>query len=262
MGLYSRATNVTQVFEKLVIQVLNPVIMPAIIAHTRTGGDLKRIYLHAAELIAVVQWPFLIFFALMADPIIRIWLGPTWTEIVPLIQMLCVASISLFAACLTYPILVAAGQVRDTLVSSLISLPPSLLVVFISSFFGVQAVAASSLLTFPFQAFVAIYFVSQHLALGPADLMRAMSKSGAVTVCSAVSIFVSMVIAEYCLAGPIVGVLLASIFAATGWCIGLIITKHPLLSQMRLASGGLVFPAPKWLFLTRGRLFQTRNYHR
>ena len=118
VGLYSRAVNVTQMFDKLVIQILNPVIMPAIFAQTRSGGDLKRIYLDAIELIAAIQWPFLIFLALMADPIIRIWLGPTWMEIVPLVRMLCIASLSLFAACLTYPVLVAVGRVNDALTSS------------------------------------------------------------------------------------------------------------------------------------------------
>ncbi len=47
VGLYSRASNVTQAFEKLIIQVISPVIMPAIFAQTSAGGDLKRIYLHA-----------------------------------------------------------------------------------------------------------------------------------------------------------------------------------------------------------------------
>ena len=58
VGLYGRASNITQIFDKWVIQVLNPVILPAISAHKRAGGDLKRIYLNAIELIAVVQWPF------------------------------------------------------------------------------------------------------------------------------------------------------------------------------------------------------------
>ena len=98
VGLYSRAINVTQVFDRLVLQVVNPVILPAISAHARAGGNLKHIYLDAIELIAAVQWPFLIFLALMTELIIRIWLGSTWIEIVPLIRFLCVASLSLFAA--------------------------------------------------------------------------------------------------------------------------------------------------------------------
>jgi O-antigen/teichoic acid export membrane protein len=243
VGLYSRAINVTQVFDRLVVQVLNPVIMPAIFAHTRGGKHLRRIYLDAVELITVVQWPFLIFLALMAQPIIWIWLGPMWSEIVPLVRMLCIASLSLFAACLTYPVLVAVGRVRDSLISSLISLPPSLLVIYIASFFGVQAVAASALLTLPFQAIVAIYFVSRHLAMSPADLIRATLKSGIVTACSIAGVLLSMAIIEFSSAGPIVGLFLAGASAAAGWGLGLVMTKHPLLAQIRLAASGIVVAA-------------------
>lgn len=37
VGLYSRAVNVTQVFDKLVTQVISPVIIPAIFAQTSAG---------------------------------------------------------------------------------------------------------------------------------------------------------------------------------------------------------------------------------
>jgi O-antigen/teichoic acid export membrane protein len=149
VGLYGRAAGATQLFDRLFLGVLNPVIMPAVAAQTRAGADLRSLYLQAIELLTAAQWPFLMFMALMAEPIVRIWFGTGWIEVVPLVRMLCLASLSLFAACLTYPVLVAVGRVRDTLTSSLISLPPSLLVMFIASFFGVQAVAASAFLSLP-----------------------------------------------------------------------------------------------------------------
>ena len=248
VGLYGRAINVTQVFEKFVIQVLNPVIMPAIFAKIRTGGDLRRIYLDLLELIAVVQWPFLIAFALMAEPIIWIWLGPTWIEIVPLIQLLCIASLFLFAACLTYPVLVAIGRVRDTLVSSLISLPPSLLLIFIASFFGVQAVAASALLAFPFQASVAIYFIGRHLGIGPADLLRATLRSGVVTVCSIAGCLSGITTADIS-GGSLSALLFGAALTAAGWGLGLVMTRHPLLAHVQAALSGIAAAAPKVPFV-------------
>ena len=196
-------------------------------------------YLDAVELITVGQWPFLIFFALMAQSIILIWLGPMWSPIVPLIRMLCIASLSLFAACLTYPVLVAMGRVHDSLVSSLISLPPSLVVIFVASFFGVQAIAASALLTLPFQAIVAFYFVSRHLKISIADFVRATLKSGFVTACSTAAVLLSMAIVEFSAAGPIVGLFSASASAAAGWGLGLFITKHPLVAHIRLAASSI-----------------------
>jgi O-antigen/teichoic acid export membrane protein len=237
VGLYSRAVAITQVFDRLVGQVLGPVIMPAIFAQTKAGGSLRRIYLDAITLLTAVHWPFLAFLAIMAQPIISIWLGSTWLEIVSLVRMTCIAYLSLFAACLTYPVLVAVGRVRDALISSLISLPPSLLIIFIASFWGVQAVAASAMLTLPFQAAVAIYFISKHLDIGLLDLYRATFKSGIVTLSSSAGAIVCATMVEYGSLRPILGLVLACVSAAACWLLSMVITEHPLLPQ--LAGNGL-----------------------
>jgi O-antigen/teichoic acid export membrane protein len=239
VGLYSRAVAITQVFDKLVGQVLGPVIMPAIFAQTKAGGNLRRIYLDAIALLTAVHWPFLTFLAIMAQPIISIWLGSTWLEIVPLVRMMCIAYLALFAACLTYPVLVAVGSVHDALISSLISLPPSLLIIFIASFWGVQAVAASAMLTLPFQAAVAIYFISNHLNIGLLDLFYATFKSGMVTVSSAAGAVVCAAMVEYGFLPPILGLGLACISAATCWWLSMLLTEHPLLPRLQLAATGL-----------------------
>jgi O-antigen/teichoic acid export membrane protein len=244
VGVYGRALNVTQIFDKLVLEVLNPVIMPAVAAQTRAGADLKPIYLHAVELLTAVQWPFLVFTALMADPIVRILLGAGWEETVPLIQMLCFASLTLFAACLTYPVLVAIGRVGDTLTATLISVPPSLAIVFGASFFGVRAVAASALATLPLQAGVAFYFIMRRLAIHPDDLARSMAKSLVVTALSAaggvapvgLAALGSLSMLEFSEAG---------IGALVGWWIGLVVTGHPLLAQLRVVSRSLLSAVPR-----------------
>lgn len=245
VGLYSRAINLTQVFDRLVTQVLNPVIMPAFVARRQAGEDLKVVYLEAIQLLSAAQWPFLVFVALMAQPIIAIWLGPTWLEIVPLVRLLCIANVALFAACLSYPVLVAVGSVRDALISSCISLPPSLLVLLGASFFGVQAVAAAALLTLPFQAAVAIYFIARHLRFGLKDLVRALTRSGLVTAATAVGVGGCAVLIEAGLLPPVAGLALATCAAALCWWLGLLMTGHPLLHQFHQAVAGLARMTPR-----------------
>jgi O-antigen/teichoic acid export membrane protein len=251
VGLYGRAIGVTQLFDKLFLGVLQPVIMPAIFAQTRAGADLKRLYLQAIELITAAQWPFLTFMALMAEPIVRIWFGPNWIEVVPLVRMLCLASLSLFAACLTYPVLVAVGRVRDTLVTSLISVPPSLLAIFIASFFGVRAVVASAFLTLPFQVAVALHFINRHLGTTWPDLVHATLKSGIVTACGCAGVMVIVAVNHFSLAVPMLGFLGAAVAGLAGWCLGLVITKHPLLAQIRQAATGVPLAVPMSLSLRR-----------
>lgn len=247
VGLYSRAVNVTQVFDKLVIQVVSPVIMPAIFAQTSAGADLKRIYLRAISLLTVLYWPFLIFMAVMAKPIILVWLGPSWLEVVPLIRLLCIAQLSLAAACLTYPVLVAAGSVRDTLFSSLISLPPSLLVVFAASFFGVEAVAASTLLTLPFQAAVAIHYVGRHLDLRFTDFVQATQKSAIVALCSCATAAICALLVERGLMGPIAGIFVACASAAALWLAALFAVQHPLLPELKGPLAGVLSVAGRFM---------------
>jgi O-antigen/teichoic acid export membrane protein len=233
VGLYSRASNMTQVFDRLVLQVMNPVIGPAIFAHARAGGDLKRAYLRGIELITALQWPFLLYLALLADPVITLWLGPTWKEIIPLIRMLCMASLALFAAGLVHPVLVAVGRIKDSLRTSLISLPPSLLAIFVASFFGVNAVAASALLALPFQAALANYFVGRQIGMTLGDLARGLLKSGIVAVCSTVGAAIGMSVTLPGFTGPIPELMLSATGALAGWSCGLIATRHPLLEQAR-----------------------------
>ena len=138
VGLYSRAVNITQVFDQLVMQVLSPVIMPAIFARNKAGADLSAIYLDAiaAAFGGAMAFPDLHGDHGAADHTDLARPEPGWRSFR---WSACYASLNmaLFAACLTYPVLVAVGSVRDALVSSLISLPPSLPVVLCASFLGV-----------------------------------------------------------------------------------------------------------------------------
>jgi O-antigen/teichoic acid export membrane protein len=245
VGLYSRATGITQVFDKLVLQVLNPVIMPAIVAQGKAGTNLKRVYLDSIELLSAVQWPFLAFIAIMARPIIVIWLGENWLDVVPLVRILCIATMALFAACLSYPVLVAVGSVRDALVSSLVSLPPSLLVVLCAAFFGVQAVAAATLLTFPFQAAVAIYFISCHLAIVPRDLVRSLVKSAIVTAVTALGAMGCVALFDMGVVTPLLSLISAFCLAVLAWWLGLALTAHPLLYHLHDAAAKFAAVAPR-----------------
>jgi O-antigen/teichoic acid export membrane protein len=230
-GMYSRASSMTQVFDRLITQVMNPVIGPTLVAHSHDGGDLKKAYLQTIELITALQWPFLTFLALLAKPIILVWLGPNWSEVAPLIRMLCLASLSLFASCLTYPMLMTVGRVKDTLTASLISLPPSLALLMFASFFGIEAVAASAFLTMPLQAAVANYFVARQIRMAPMDLVNALLKSGLVTLCSVTGAATGLALSQYGQITPLAELGVAAILAGTAWVGGLLITGHPLLEH-------------------------------
>lgn len=256
VGLYGRAVHVTQIFDRLVLNVLDPVIMPAIAAQARAGRPPKNTYLLAVELLTALHWPCLLVVALMADPIVRILFGPQWVEAVPLVRMLALASLSLFAACLTYPVLVSIGRVRDTLTASLISVPPSLLVMFAASFFGIQAVAASAFLTLPLQASVSLFFVSRRIGVRVSDLAAAIWKSAIVAVTTVLGVTAVLGLNNFDFALSNAAFIAAAFCALLGWCVGLLVTRHPLLAHLNLAlnHGG----SGRWMALSGIRPLRPR----
>jgi O-antigen/teichoic acid export membrane protein len=248
VGLYSRAVGVTQLFDRLVMQAISPVIMPGILSHQKAGADVKRLYLDAIELISVLQWPFLLFIASMARPIIESWLGNSWIAVTPLIRILCFANLALFAAGLTYPTLVAVGKVRVALISSMVSLPPSLLAIYVTSFWGVHAVTLSALLTLPLQTVAAIYFVGRELNIKWTDIGRSLVKSGIVAGIVALVSVACNGMFEVGEMSSVASVVLGCCAAGVSWWLGLTATKHPLLSHLHSVFEG-----------TRGRVAISSN---
>ena len=70
VGLYSRATMLCQLFDRFVLDGVNPVVLPALAARVRDGNELKTPYLRALEYITALYWPFLLCMVLLADPVV------------------------------------------------------------------------------------------------------------------------------------------------------------------------------------------------
>lgn len=238
VGLYARAETMAQVFDRLALQALGPVTIPAI-ARKPARADLRRVYLDAVRVLSAVQWPALLFVAIMAPTIVLLWLGPNWLEIVPLVRLLCLARMALFAACLSSPVFVAIGRMSDILVTSLIALPPSLLVMAGAAFFSVEAVAASALLTLPFQALVAISMVKRPLQIGWQELAEHLTSSLFVTAWAAAGVLACSALIEAGVLDAVPGLLAACLLGGLCWWLGLSLTGHPLMPQLHQALGCL-----------------------
>jgi hypothetical protein len=104
---------------------------------------------------------------------------------------------------------------------------------------GLRAVAASALLTLPFQAGVAICFIARHLDIGLRDVFRATFKSVLVTLCSAGAAAVCAAMVEFGQLGPVWGLALGCISASTAWLLVAAVTEHPLLARLQLTASAL-----------------------
>ena len=164
VGLLGRATSLCQLPDRLVISALNPVICPP--WRTRRVAGSPEAGLPAGPLVHVG--------AAMAHPAMpraagraggagpsRRSVGRGRTVAAPHVARLP----RLVPGLHDVSHLVALGRVRDTLSMSLISLPPSIILILVAAPFGLQAVAATQFINAPLQVFVAICFIRRRIDL-------------------------------------------------------------------------------------------------
>ena len=232
VGIYGRAVTVCQLPERAIVSALNPVVLPAMAAQVRVGGDLKASYLRSLTLMSAVQWPTLIMLALLADPVVRILLGQQWSETAPLVRMIALATMVLVPAFLTFPVLVAAGRIRDTLLASLFSLPPSILIVIGAATLGLWQVAASMFLVAPLQIFVALLFVRRAINMTWREFFAALRKSALMTIGTMAVPGLVLGMSPNGFTLSLAEAALAILGGVLGWLAALLIVDHPLKQEL------------------------------
>lgn len=231
-GLLSRSAMICQLPDKLILGGAMPVILPAFATEARQGRSLKGPYLKALELVTALQWPALITIALLAYPVVDILLGHQWLAVVPLVQIMAIATLFSFSFELNYPVLVSTGAVSDIFRRALIVFPISAAIVAIASFISLHAVAWSLMLAIPFQAFVSLHIVCRRISMSWADVCTALWRSSLVTAATAAGPVMVIVATGFRLDLSIWQGIIAGCLAAPGWLLGLWSTRHPLLDEL------------------------------
>ena len=80
VGLYNRASVVSDIPDKVVLTSVFSVAFPALAAEVRAGRSLKEPYLRSLGFITVFYWPAQVLLALLAYPVVMLFLGPQWLE--------------------------------------------------------------------------------------------------------------------------------------------------------------------------------------
>lgn len=231
VGLYGRALNVCQLPERTIISALQPVVLPAMAAHARAGRPLKEGYLRGHHLVSAFQWPALAVLGLLAEPVVRLLLGTQWLEAAPLVRVMAFATMALAPAFMTYPVLVAAGRIGDTLRASLLSLPVSLAILLFAAPHGTLAVASSLMLVAPVQMAVALFFIRRAIGLRWSELAAASWQSAVMTVAAIAAPVVAVLLSPDGLSMGWGAAALALAGAAAGWAVALLATGHPLRAE-------------------------------
>ncbi|WP_375686953.1 oligosaccharide flippase family protein [Pseudooceanicola sp. LIPI14-2-Ac024] len=235
VGTYGRTLTICQLPDRALVSGVQPVVLPSMAAQVREDGDIRSSYLRGFELMSALQWPTLLILALLADPIVDLLLGPQWGEVPSLVRMIAIAMMASAPAFMTFPVLVSVGRVRDTLTSSLISLPPSALVLIAASTISLQAMAASMLLILPFQMAVALVYVRRAIGFRWRAFASAVRSSAMVTAGAAVGPVAIVLLSPNGLHLGLLETGLALAAGVVGWVTAVMVLHHPIRAELLAA---------------------------
>lgn len=235
VGLYNRANVVSDIPDRVILTGILAVAFPALAAESRNGRGLKAPFFAAFGHITVFYWPALVLLVILAHPIVSLLLGEQWLAMVPALQVMAIASGAWPPVVLAAPILLAAGANRDRVLADLVGRSVSAVILCGSAWFGIMAMAASKLVTLPFQMVVSLCFVRRHVAFRWRELGAALAKSAIVTAGSAVGP-VCVVAQAGDLALPAASAVIVVLSAAAGWLVAVLLTRHPVLLELHKAA--------------------------
>ena len=267
VGLYNRAHVVSDIPDRIVLASATAVAFPALAAAVRQGRSLKELYLRALGYITVFFWPGLVLLALLAYPAVSLLLGRQWLEVVPLLQVMALGGLAWFPATLTTPVLLAVGANRDRVLAVLVTRSVSGLVLCSAAYFGIMAMAVSRLVTQPYLMVLSLWFVRRHVPFRWREVWAALWKSAVVTASSAAGPVCVVVVADANLDLSIAATAMAMFLAVVGWLMGVVVTQHPVLLELKKAANDLAqtsfmqrFTRPPQPITTHSRVRQPMSY--
>lgn len=231
IGLFGRAQTVTGLFSRLVMEAVQPLVLPVLSAMRRSGQDVTRALQGSLDHIAAAAWPFFAFVGLCAEPIIVVLFGPRWIGAAMLLRLMCIGGVFWIVQPVAQPMLIAMGRTRMVLRVQAINQVIAVAGVLLAAPHGIVAVAAAAIPISALHAVVWLVAVRGAAGLRVGRLALTAARNVAVTLCALIGpITVFWSLTEM---APLPRLLLAAAALAAGWFVGIAVTAHPIGGELR-----------------------------
>ncbi|WP_425254671.1 oligosaccharide flippase family protein [Janthinobacterium sp. NFX145] len=118
LALFGKAQSVLNIFNQAITSAISPVVFPLFAARAREGGGqggrggAELVYLRTISYMTALAWPFFLFLACMALPLVKVLYGTQWLACVPLIRIMCLSSAVYSMFSMARYLFVATGQLH------------------------------------------------------------------------------------------------------------------------------------------------------
>ncbi|XJJ71991.1 oligosaccharide flippase family protein [Novosphingobium sp. BL-8A] len=233
VGLYSRATSLSEQFRQLLSGAVGSVFFPAFARIRDRGEPLGPAYLRVTAGYCVTVWPGMIALAVASEAIVRMLYGEAWMGVAPLMAYVSLASVIMNALPLVSELPILVGRMNRLIAYNLCDTALSIILLALGSlYWGVEGAAASRVVYAVLWFLIHVGFMRQTVEFSMKALFGVYAKSFAVTL-AAVAPLTAMIglwLGADRLTFPTL--LLGTVLGGVAWLIAIRVVRHPTFEEI------------------------------
>ena len=250
LGLFTRAQTIVQLFDRALTDGVKPVILPALSDRHRAGREVASIYRRQVVALAAFAWPFFAAVALLlAEPLVRLVLGPRWLAAVPAVRVLAAGGLFLPFVTGVSSYFAALDALGAWLPVALLLQVARLALVFAGARVSLEAACAGLAATIAIEAVAAERSLRRLLGYRGGDFLRALRVSLAPTAAALAGAAGALLALRGHDAGPAARLAAAGGAGGVLWLLVVLGSRHPLRGEIAAA-----MPSRAYVTVAVGRL--------
>jgi O-antigen/teichoic acid export membrane protein len=111
VAFFSRAAGLVETFNRFIVEAIAFVALPHFSARARKGEDVSGDFLQGMTYLTGLCWPFFIFLAVCAQPVVLLLYGDQWHDSVTPLRFLCLGEMLIAPFYLQPQLLIARGRI-------------------------------------------------------------------------------------------------------------------------------------------------------
>lgn len=166
LGYYTRADGYAKLVPNNVSGILQNIMLPVLSKYQNDTDNLKVIYGKFIKLTSFFIYPMTLLFAVLAKPLILLMLTSKWENSIPILQILCVASLCDHIVSINNSYLMVGGNSSYILRLSASTKVILLLILIISLKWGIIAVAWGKAIYSAVLFIASVYYINKSFSIG------------------------------------------------------------------------------------------------
>jgi O-antigen/teichoic acid export membrane protein len=226
LGLYSRAYGYMDIFRRIAVDAILPVIHSKLSIDNRSGISLSEPYIKIFEIVIGVGIPGYLFLSIMSEPLIMVLYGNQWISAASVASILCITGILTLITLVNAQMLLAVGEVKKLAIVNVIIQPIKLVVILMVAANGLVSVAVGLLISEIIHVIYSQKYVIKSINLNIQAWRKGFFKClvlGGLTAIGPLSVRI------YVSSTHLILILIIAITTSIiGWLAGMWLTGHPL----------------------------------